>query len=665
MSMLAGASMSPPMPLGSGNAPGFVPAAQTGGISGVMGGVQSAGAAVSPTNDTAPFMGPDGKAMDPTKVVKKLQRAIEISHKKMKNFRAQRVEMLKQYAGRRYDYTDGMHKAEPINMIFQAVQALIPGLVYNTPEAKIDTENLQLRNFAQVFELAVNHLVKRIDLRDTLRAVLVDAIFGLGILKVGLTFGNEVSIDGMLHDIGQPYADRVSLDDFVIDPAARKWEEAVFTGNRYRLPLDYVRTCGLYENTDKLRAKYQEYGSDHKAENLSNGSAGEEEIYEMVEYVELYDLYIPQDNVTVTIPCTAAEGIAPLRVVPWEGPRRGPYELLYFHYMPDNIMPISPASVWMDVHEMINTQARKMKNQAERAKTVLAYQSTAAKDAQNIVESGDGQTVQVDHIDGLKEFHTGGAEDDGYKWLAALKGIFSDISANSDLLGGLGTPNTSTATEGSILNANAQTVLGDKKEQMYSFVGHVFEKLAWFLWTDPLIEQQLARRDPQNGDVQEVFASDAKQGDFFDYAFNVVPMSMARQDPQVRQQKVIQFFTQFWFPTAQMAMQQGLIPNVLGAAKMLARELELKGIDELYSAMNPQTMQGLIPALTMLMQGMQPGKGQPVGTPPPTGGADLSQLAMLLQSSRGNQFIEGNDGNGGGRPMGTADGAGASAQYSG
>lgn len=650
MTMMPGAvaQMSPPMMQSA--PPPQIPNRPMGGISAVAGGVTSAGAAVSPTNNTAPMMMAGGVPMDAEKMVKKLQRAIEVSRSKLKNFRNQRLEMLKQYAGKRYDYSDGMQKAEPINMIFQAVQSLVPSLVYNNPQVKIDTENLQLRQFAKVFELANDHLIKRIDLRDTLRAVLVDALFGVGIIKCGLTFGNEVQIDGITHDIGQPFADRVSLDDFVIDPAARNMDEYVFIGNRYRLPLEYVQECGLYENTDKLKAKYQDYGDNRRAETLSNGQSGDSEIYELVEYVELYDLYIPQDNVTITIPCNASEGTSALRVVPWEGPRRGPYELLYFHYMPDNLMPISPASVWMDIHEMINTQARKMKRQAERQKSVLAYQSTAAKDAQNIVEGGDGDTIQVDHIDGVREMNFGGAEDVGYKWLAALKGIFSDISANSDLLGGLGTPNTSTATEGSILNANAQTVLGDKKEQMYEFVSRIVEKLAWFLWTDPLIELQLARRDPQNGDVQETFAADAKEGDFFDYAFAIVPLSMQRQDPSLRAQKVQNFFTQFWLPTAQMAMAQGYIPNIIEAAKMLARELDLRGIDQLYSSQNPQALQALVPPVNGLMQQMQPGKGIPTPPASPTQGASLDNLAAILSSARGNQFVEGNDGNGGGNP---------------
>jgi hypothetical protein len=581
-----GAAPAPPAPLSAVGAP------------------VSAGIGVAPTLSTAPS--PLGT--DPRKVVRKLQRSIELSRKRLRQFRQTRMELLKQYVGRYYDgLNEAKAKAEPINMLFQAVSTLVPNLVFNNPEASIRTESLQLRPFAKVFELACNHLIKRIDLRWTLRQLVVDAVFGIAVAKVGITFGNEVDIGGSMHDVGQPYCDRVSLDDFVYDPAARSLDEATWIGNRYRLPLEYVQTCGLFDNTQMLKPTYCEYGTEQTvpAERLSQGNVTTEELGELVEYVELYDVYIPQNNTTLTLPCDPSQGSLPLREVPWEGPRRGPYEILTFHDVPDNVMPVAIGSVMMDTHLMINKHARKLSRQADRAKNLTIFTPSAENDAKNIQEADDGEMVKVEDVNQVKELAVGGADEKGYKHLQYLNGVFEILSGNSSLLGGVGTPNTGTATEASILNANSSVLLSDKKAQVYAFTARIVEKLAWYLWTDPLIDLKLARRVPGAGEVQVNFSADALEGDFFDYMFTVTPHSMQQQDPQIRLQRIMDFVSKWVIPTAEIAQAQGAMPNIVAISKMMARELAIPEADEMYLMMQP------VPQAVDQM-GLQPSKGTPM-----------------------------------------------------
>ncbi|MFP3386102.1 hypothetical protein, partial [Tritonibacter sp. SIMBA_163] len=105
---------------------------------------------------------------------------------------------------------------------------------------------LAYRPYAEILGLATNHLANEIQLRDTLRMAITDAIFTCGWIKTGIsTRGETLDIDGVGHDVGQPYADRVDPDDMTVDPWARRLEEAIFVGNRYRIAKEVVRSLGI------------------------------------------------------------------------------------------------------------------------------------------------------------------------------------------------------------------------------------------------------------------------------------------------------------------------------------------------------------------------------------------------------------------------------------
>ncbi|MFP3344776.1 hypothetical protein R0J87_20065, partial [Halomonas sp. SIMBA_159] len=83
---------------------------------------------------------------------------------------------------------------------------------------------------------------------------------------------------------------------------------------------------------------------------------------EPVEFVDLVDLWLPDEQAIATIPWTP-DGSLPggdyLRIIEHDGPELGPYKQLGFAWVPDNIMPAAPAGVWHDLHESHNRLARK------------------------------------------------------------------------------------------------------------------------------------------------------------------------------------------------------------------------------------------------------------------------------------------------------------------
>lgn len=560
---------------------------------------------------------------------RKLAKAAAAGHDKLKTHRQARQKLLAEYVGRLYLRQSDSVKATPINLIFQAVTTLVPNLAYNDPRVRASSRILAYKPYAEVLELATNHLVKEIGLRDTLRRVITDALFpGGGWIKIGLgVTGQTLDVDGILRDIGQPYADRVDPGDIVIDPAARHLDEAYFHGNRYRVDKEWLLESGLIE-PDLVRKLPSFFASDDfrtSAEMLghSEESASGLQSHGWTEYADLLDLYIPSENRIVTFPWTP-DGSSNefLREVDHEGPENGLYRMLGFAFAPDNPIPVAPAGMWLDLHTMANSVARKIHRQAERNKKILAYEGTAWEDAQRVVDSEDGESVKVEDINKLKEFETGGVTEDAYRFEEWAKGLFSEMAMNIDLLSGTGT-NEPTATQAEMLHMNSSIRLADMQNLVYQFTAGVCRDLVFFLHTDPLIELPLVKRT-QGVDQQVYYTPEMREGDWLDYSIDVVPYSMARQDPNLRVRRIMEFIGNAIPAMANAAQLLGPTFKLEQTLRMVGREMGIDDLEEIidsqYLAMVNQRTRQMLEAgvpidAKVLRTLMNPMAGSQVMTP--------------------------------------------------
>jgi len=274
---------------------------------------------------------------------KRLCRAVELGFQKMETARKARYKFLAQYVGPFYSKNKGAagsdeRKASPLNLMYNAVTTMVPNLVYNDPRVKVRTEVLAYRNYAGTLELATNHLIRKIKLRHTLRKVITDALFCAGFVKTGLAVsGQTLDLEGKVHDIGEPFADRVDPDDMVIDPMARDWEEMSFVGNRFRMAKKLLLESGLYPNDkiEKLCSRYTDGKYRQEAASIAGDANIAQQYQDVAEYVDLVEVYLPQEQIILTIPYGIGYGEeSVLRVVDYEGPEAGPYHMLGFAYVP-------------------------------------------------------------------------------------------------------------------------------------------------------------------------------------------------------------------------------------------------------------------------------------------------------------------------------------------
>ena len=289
----------------------------------------------------------------------KLGRLCSLGFAKMRSFRKARLNLLAQYVGRFYGsrFTTTSGVAMPIGLIHQATTTIVPNLVYQNPHADITSRFLPYRDYAETAELGMNHLVEEINLRMTLRKVITDAVFMAGFTKTNIAVsGQTIDLEGFLCDLGQPYCDRVDPDDMVLDPIARQWEEQRFVGNRFRVDLETLLESGLYDEK-ALRLVASRYGQGMQNEAAALGGDFRE-ADDYVKAVDLVELWVPSEDVIVTLPWLPGGEVAGefLRVVEYEGPERGPYDMLGFAFVPDNILPVAPAAVWYDLRARLRTK---------------------------------------------------------------------------------------------------------------------------------------------------------------------------------------------------------------------------------------------------------------------------------------------------------------------
>ena len=531
----------------------------------------------------------------------KLSKLASLGFKKMRAFRQSRMLMLGQYVGRFYGKkaaTEGT--AFPLNMMYQATTTLVPNLAYKNPKADVSSRFVEYEPYAEIAALALNHLVDEINLKATMRKVVTDAIFLAGFLKTGLAIsGNTLDIDGFTHDVGQPYCDRVDPDDIVLDPVARQWEEQRFIGNRFRADLSTLQDSGMYDPDQlaQLSSRYENYGGDTFAGGLSGGSYSEAD--SIAKAVDLVELWLPGQNTIVTMPWLPGDEIGSqfLNVVDYEGPEAGPYSMLGFAMVPDNILPVAPAMVWYDLHIMANKMARKAARQAERQKSVLVYESSGWEDAQEIVDAMDGESVRVDNISAIKEVSYGGVNDDAYQYIEWAKRQFSEMAMNVDLLSGAKS-NEATLGQAEMVQANGSIRIGDMQSMVYDFVGDAIKQMFFFLHTDPLIELPLVKR-VSGQDQQVVYTPEMREGDWIDYNIKVRPYSMARQDPNVKVRRVLEFCGSVIPALAQAYQMLGPAFNLEATIVMVGREM---GIEDLGEIINSPILHAQIERMRQMLE---------------------------------------------------------------
>ena len=177
-----------------------------------------------------------------------LQTAAKMGFKRLEGYRRARTRFVAAYVGQYYQERYQLTGDQPLNLIYNAIRVLVPNLVMQNPKTSVSTGFTQHKFYADLLGRGINFTTDHINIDETFRMWVVDALFGFGIIKGGLNSNKYmVTVDETDIDPGQIYSAITDLDDFTFDPVCTqpKFKDASFLGHATVVPRQQLlgETC--------------------------------------------------------------------------------------------------------------------------------------------------------------------------------------------------------------------------------------------------------------------------------------------------------------------------------------------------------------------------------------------------------------------------------------
>lgn len=510
---------------------------------------------------------------------KRLDKAIEWSQRQLEFPRRKRVEAVKYLVGYHYN-ENGTPRKEPINLIKLAVQIYVQALAARAPRVLISTSIPELKSTAANLELAVNRIPSEIMLGETLRRFVMEALFSMGIVKVGLyTVGKKLG-----HNYGQPFVDIVTLDDYIVDMSAKTWDQIQFEGNDFWLTHKQTQKLGW---GDKLTP-----GDDEETTIGERGEQRAEGIVTSGTSVESYkrriwlrDIWLPHDGLLVTYSVRSKKI---LNITEWDGPQYGPYSKLGFTDVPGNLLPLSPVAVWRDLHELANVLFRKLGTGADDYKACLGFGGDDQEAVQNFKKAKHGDGIRYSGPDPRK-LEAGGVDAKTLAFFMQCRDLSSYFAGNLDALGGLG-PMAETLGQDKLLSEAAGAQLRDMQGKTIATVREVFRALAWYEWHDPLKTRTLAKPVPglPGMTIPVMWTRESRQGSFNEYDLAIDVYSLIDDSPSLKLQRLGIIMQQYVLPLLPAIQEQGGNVDVQAILNLVAKYADFDELKDIVTFASPE-----------------------------------------------------------------------------
>lgn len=512
-----------------------------------------------------------------------LATSIKSSIQQLQTPRENRLELVKQYAGRHYS-DSGTEKRQPTNLLELAVSIYVRQLAARTPRVIVNTDIRSLRPMANDFETVLNRIPKEISLQKTLQSVVLESLFSIGIVKIGLSGSNDPDVPD------EPFVDLVTIDDYFVDMTARGYDAIQFEGNDYWLDLDIVKEQYGNKAASLVGDDFSTTGSDGNERADSVGTDASAKPYN--DRIQLRDVWLPKTKELVTYAVTA-ERLLERRI--WDGPAGGPYRKLQFSEVPGNLMPLAPTALWWDLNELANALFRKLSNQADSAKSIAVFPGAQSEEIAMYQRAKDGDAIASNG--GTPEsVRTGGIDQTNLAYFLQVRDIFSYLAGNLDSLGGL-SPMSDTVGQDKLLTEAASSRVKNMADRVVEFTKEIYEVLAWYEWTDPVRERIVSRAVPGVPDqsVQVQWDMATRRGDFLDFNFDIDVHSMQDDSPSTKLQKLGMVFQQYVTPLLPIIQQQGGQVDVDALFSLIGKYADLPELDSIIKFSSSDMSEGELP----------------------------------------------------------------------
>ena len=549
-----------------------------------------------------------------------IEELVILGFKRMERFNNVTRMLFKSYIPEYYQRDCAKDVDEPINLVFNTIRAFVPNLVMRNPITHVTTPYVAHKQYADLLGLGLDSVSRQIGLKDELRAWITNALFGWGIMRVGIkASGEQLNFDDVLVDNGQVYARNISLSNFGFDPTCTHINRAKLLWDRVTIPREILLSTEGY-NHDVVR------GLPSSPTNMTESVADQTRTTEaktvmakLQDEVDVVQIYVPEIESWVLMgdPKQSRSGKY-INVAEYNGPKEGPYTFLSFSPPVDESpFPVPPVSIWYELARLTNRIFNKMVRQFESQKDIGLYSPNQADTVSQIEEAVTNEWVPTMDPKGIQVVSFGGQNPNNERFLSELNMIYNTMAGNPELLQGQAVPGgkSTTATAVQALQNNASITLEDMRDIVYDRTADVERDIAWHLHTDPFMDMVLSKRTTGGEQVQLFLTPEQRMGDFLDFTFKIVARSMSKMDPMVRSKKIVDFCTNIIPGAAQTAMVLMQIGQQFNIQRYLSQVAFEMGIEDVAEDMfdDPEWDQKM--AVMMMLGPQNPGKAGSGGSP--------------------------------------------------
>jgi hypothetical protein len=520
---------------------------------------------------------------------------VDHSRTKLDDVREARRALLKRSKGSEWFPSE---EKTPLNQIAQQEQALLQHLAGGDPKALVlpGGEGMEAAAYEQT--LAVNAVAQRLNLRRKFRRLVQDALYGMGICRIGMVPDRRVKIREIAPEldeegeigIGRLEMKVISLEAWVHDCQANTLEEREFCGHAYWVAKEdlehYLPGVSPADVATEEKRWIDEHGNE-QAGAISRGVDGEGQDGFRQKYW-LWDLWVPHDNVIVTTPVLGNGEIA--NVKPWQSRPGGPYLFLYYRELPDQAIPISILADLALVHDSLNSTFRKLIDQTREAKTVLGFKPGHEGDAENIRDGSSRDIVQMRDPSAVQEFNFNGPDQGLLGMLLQTRELASIIGGNTDALAGLGAQ-APTATQEQMVNAAAAGKVQLHEVDTADFQTELFEAIRWYLYheqQEPIpIVKEIQGTDIRIPSQFSAPKASGQPGGFNSFLMKIEPYTGIYRSPEERFQSLLSLWERLIMPGIQMGVLDRT-PDMDRLLQIAAQYLDLPEIRGLLRGVSPE-----------------------------------------------------------------------------
>lgn len=501
----------------------------------------------------------------------RLQKAVKYNYRQMKPFRTVRRLNVDAAQGHYYRTEDDPADAvrDPVNMMDQFQQTLVRSFVQTNPRVRVTSRRDP--KTAAIFQEHLNITIKEINLRDTLRRAVQEAILGY----LGTVFCGIAPTDN--DPDGEAFCAPIALPDMVMDLAHDEFHQVDFIGHGFARRIGELRGDSLYDQELVGQLKGRRSGLSELDDRNTERSRYNEDEGSLFDWVDMWAILIKPTNQVVYMTLDSAV-TAPLRFESLDAPEFGPYVTLAFSRVPDELMPNSPAAMVLDMHDFVKSQYTRIFMKEDQAAEFFTYEGGAEQDARKYRDAMDGELVQVNNNAAVTRRLKGGTNPQSLATAIHGRQLFDEMTGNIRRLGGVGS-SAETATEARIDQANTSRLLRDMQEQVVAFTTQIVQNLAWYEWTHPTRKRRVELKVGRRGKaIEELWEPKIREADFIEHEIDIIPDSMEHRTSGQQLEHLVRAVQGVVLPLMQVPTER---PVVLKTPEFLRKYSELDNLPEL------------------------------------------------------------------------------------